>query len=116
MSDNADLLDMDTLDDLRTMLDDGLEELLEEYLLDSARTLEALQEAAQRGDRAELVDLAHSLKGSSGNLGIQAVYRLSEQLEQDARSGALDDPAGRVEALAQVYQQTREALASLRHS
>lgn len=113
MTDSAKLLDMDTLNDLRTMLDDGLDELLQEYLKDSRRLLQELEEVAGLGDQERLSSLAHALKGSSGNLGVSQVYRLSEALEQDARAGRLDDAPARVSELQQVYQRSCEALEPL---
>jgi len=115
MTDSPNLLDMDTLNDLRTMLDDGLDELLQEYLNDSQRLLGELVEAAAQGDMERLTSLAHALKGSSGNLGVSLVYRVSEALEQDARAGRLDDAPARVNELQQVYQRSCEALKSLIH-
>lgn len=113
MTENAELLDMDTLNDLRTMLDDGLDELLEEYLHDSAKTLAALRQAAEQDDRETLASLSHSLKGSSGNLGVYGVFRICEQLEQDARAGELEDPVSRVEAVEALYERTGQALRAM---
>jgi HPt (histidine-containing phosphotransfer) domain-containing protein len=115
MTENKDLLDMDTLNDLRTMLDDGLDELLQEYLSDSQQLVQELIVAAGQGDTEKLISLAHALKGSSGNLGVSHVYHISQALEQDARDGRLEDAPARVSELQQEYQRACDALKPLIH-
>lgn len=113
MSDIPELLDHNTLDNLRSLLDDGLDEVLEEYLKDSENTVEALGAAAEKQDNDALVMLAHTLKGSSGSVGANRLYRICEALEKDGRAGTLTDPVARVELVRQEHRQTTEALSSL---
>lgn len=107
------VLDMDSLNELRSLLDDGLDELLQEYLDDSQRLLGELESAAEAGDREALITHSHALKGSSGNLGVAAVYRRSEALERDLREGEVADVMERVSVLKQDYRRACEALAEI---
>ena len=77
-------LDLGTLNELREMLEEGLDELLDEYLKDAPSQLSKLGDVIEAGDVQAISEVAHSLKGSSGNLGIRAVYSLCQQLEQEA--------------------------------
>jgi len=106
----AEHLDIATLDKLRSLLQEGLDEVIEEFLRDSREQMEQMKQAAERGDREALVTLAHTLKGSSGNLGVYRLYRQCEDIEKDGRNDELDDSIARVEVLQQVYRDAVDAL------
>lgn len=64
-------LDPKTLDELREVMGDDLLELIDAYLSDTQRRLQELDQAV--GDAPEvLVTVAHTLKGSSANVGATA--------------------------------------------
>lgn len=61
---------------------DLLVELIDLYLDDASAKLDAMREAIPRGDETLLKRVAHSLRGSSGNLGARRMATLCEELEQ----------------------------------
>lgn len=65
--------------------------LLEEFLIDYERTLTMIDSKIEQGDFEELAQLAHSIKGASGNLRINAVYELTAELENCAKKGLIDE-------------------------
>jgi HPt (histidine-containing phosphotransfer) domain-containing protein len=106
-------LNMATIEELRAILGDGFAELVEEYLKDSPRQIRQLRRAAEEGDMAQLVRAAHTLKGSSGNIGVQAVYLAAEEIERLARAGAPVEASAEVDALLTTLQHSHQALKSL---
>ena len=114
MSDSADSLDLATLNELKEMLEEGLEELLDVYLDDTPRQLALLRTAVDGNDIPTIDSIAHILKGSSGNLGISGVYQRCAALEQEAKSGAVADAAGSLYAIEGEFALAKLALAAFR--
>ena len=80
-------IDLMVLAELGEILEEGLNELLEEYLLDIPEQLQLLHAAIERNDVNAVTSISHSVKGSSGNLGITGLAQLCSNLEVEARSG-----------------------------
>ena len=74
-------LDLDALSALREVMEDAYPQLLDTYLDDSEQRLQSLREADKA---AQLVDVAHSLKGSSSNMGALKLVALCGELEKNA--------------------------------
>src|SRR6185503_2604530 len=82
ITDSIDLEVLRSFDDPEAPIEDSLMiELIDLYLVETSRLLESLREAIQGSDIDFITLKAHSLKGSSGNLGITAMASLSERLE-----------------------------------
>ncbi len=103
-------LNAETVNELREILEEGLDELFEEYLADTPKQLEQMRGAAEGGDAAALTSIAHTLKGSSGNLGVAVVYELCRQLEERARAADTGDAAERVAAIESAFAEARTAI------
>lgn len=76
---------------------DLIVELIDLYLRDAPQRIEAMRTAAARTDGTLLRRAAHTLKGSSGSVGIRQVAEICKMLEQLECS----DSAARVEVLLQ---------------
>ncbi|MGI6664216.1 MAG: Hpt domain-containing protein [Christensenellaceae bacterium] len=50
-------------------------------------SLDTLKEAYAAGDMAKAADVAHGIKGMTGNLSLSAVYQESTQLNEDFKNG-----------------------------
>jgi CheY-like chemotaxis protein/HPt (histidine-containing phosphotransfer) domain-containing protein len=105
-----DTLDTATLVDLEDIMGDELVTLVDAYLRDGETRMRNLQEAAARGDSAEVGKLAHSLKSSSANLGAMPLSTRARQVEEAARSGTLANPLDSVAALEKLYANAATAL------
>jgi len=105
-----DTLDTATLVDLEDIMGDELVTLVDAYLRDGETRMRNLQEAAARGDSAEVGKLAHSLKSSSANLGAMPLSTRARQVEEAARSGTLANPMDSVAALERLYANAATAL------
>jgi HPt (histidine-containing phosphotransfer) domain-containing protein len=112
MSNNDTPLDISTLVELRTMLEEGLDELLVEYLVDTRLQLTKLHTAVASGDNAAIVSISHTLKGSSGNLGVSNVYHLCQALEREAHSGSVLDAQASLHAIEAAFERAQQELAA----
>ena len=68
---------------------DFLPELVGTFLRDASQTLQSMREAARQANTAALRKLAHTLKGSAGNVGASQIASICRQLE----SGSPEEPA-----------------------
>ena len=87
----AQVLDGKRLDELRTLLTDGKAEVLarviDVYLLESPKLVQALKQAVGAADARQIERCAHSLKSCSANVGATMLSRYCEELEASARRG-----------------------------
>ncbi|SCY27462.1 ATP-binding protein [Thiohalorhabdus denitrificans] len=88
-----------------------LADLIQGFLRDSEDLLERMEKAAEECRLEELQGCAHSLKGSAGNLGVEAVANVCERLQ---RASATDLAAGGIahelEGLRDLLARARPAL------
>ena len=87
----------------------GDEELLEELLTlfrdSSASDLKQLQTAVDGYDTAGVVSAAHSIKGASASLGIEAIRHIAMVIEADGRKDSLAAAQQNLAALAELLEQ-----------
>ena len=91
--DSADrrMLDRTILEELREVMDDGFETLVQTFLAHSPELMDSLQKASLAGDVDAMVAPAHSLKSSSANMGAMRLSALARDLEMAAREGRRDE-------------------------
>ena len=85
---------------------DVLVEILTVFVTDVPRRIDQLKASWREGKAADVQRAAHSLKGSSGNIGADALYEVCRQIDErtkggdlriDELIGALDREYGQVE-------------------
>ncbi len=113
MSDSA-VIDPRAIENLRALNPDDGDEFLREitaiFLEDTPARLAELDESMASGDVGKFTRAAHSIKGSSANLGAIALRLAAEKLEIESRTNGL----GQVEPLlAQVRAEFARADAAL---
>lgn len=105
-------LDPQVLSGLQEVMEGEYPKLLDTFLDDSQKRVEALRKA--RDDAKALGQIAHSFKGSSGNLGAVRLAQLCQRLESESVGaasdlGALVDQIDREFALVRpMYELERE--------
>ncbi len=108
-----DPLDRSVLAGLRGLQEEGepdiLGELIELFLTDVPPQLIALREAAQSGDARSVERIAHTLKGSCGNMGAVRMGAICAELEEMGRSGNLTTASGLVSRLEEELGRVRAA-------
>ncbi|MGO9876847.1 MAG: response regulator [Acidimicrobiia bacterium] len=85
--------------------------LVNEYLNDGTQLLATLREALAEGDPHILERTAHTLKGSSANLGAVRLAEICGRLEALGRAGALGTAPRLVDDADAAFAQVRAALA-----
>ncbi|MDL1968900.1 MAG: Hpt domain-containing protein, partial [Deltaproteobacteria bacterium] len=62
--------------------------ILTGFLKNNKESANKIRDAFDRKDRESLVQIAHSLKGSAGNIGADRLYKAAHELEAAGRDGA----------------------------
>jgi len=110
----GDVLDADTIQQLIDLDDGGLgllQEMYEIFRDDTPSRIEALEVAVRAGQREEMGDIAHAIKGASATIGASQVRALSLALETAGRKGDSGaEPAVLVSDLKLAFQQALKAL------
>jgi HPt (histidine-containing phosphotransfer) domain-containing protein len=82
-------IDKNALVELRDLMGDEFGSLIRAYLKDCRQQIDALQNALQGSDADAFVHSAHSVKGSSGNMGALLLGGLCLQAEMAGKNGHL---------------------------
>jgi histidine phosphotransfer protein HptB len=87
-------IDLDAIDNLRDLNpgDGGefLREIVNIYLEDTPKRLDDMKLALAKGDLAGFTRAAHTIKGSSANVGAQVLKSVAERLEYQSRKEGLN--------------------------
>ena len=110
----APAIDPGVLEDLMDVMGTDFNSLVKVYLEDTPRTLKDLARAASAGNINGLIEPAHSLKSTSGNLGALTLAERAKDLEHDAREGRAPDVVKRVNEMIQLYRQAAAELNKVR--
>lgn len=104
------VIDHEVLDDLRSMLGDEVDRLVDVFLDDTPRLLNALENAVDGPDYDALREAAHSLKSSSANLGAMSLSAAAKRIEAGARARDLERPAVAVALVSNEFARARRML------
>jgi CheY-like chemotaxis protein len=106
-----DPLDQSVLAGLRELQEEGepdiLKEVVELFLTDVPPQLAALRGAVEAGDAHSVEQIAHTLKGSCGNMGAKRIEALCTELEEIGRSGDLRAAPARISRLEEEFRRVR---------
>lgn len=110
----AEVLDMSVLEELMSFADDGDPELLVDlvhmFLEDGPSKVKAVIQGLELGDFDKAERAAHSLKGSSGNLGARRLQDVCEKLQNSTRHHQLSESQQLVPELSSSYAEAEVAL------
>lgn len=100
---------------LRTLVAEeaDLAELFDTFLQQAAELTRTVADAVQNRSIEELRIAAHTLKGSSANLGAKGLSAAAAELEKLARAGQIDAAAPWVAKLENQLQRVRDELAAI---
>ncbi len=111
------IIDPQAIENLRQLNpDDGdafLREIAEIFVSDTPKRLAELDETLAAGDTVAFVRAAHSIKGSSSNLGALGLRHAAETLEVHAKKDGLGDVAGLIAAVRSEFAKAEAELARL---
>ena len=108
MSENPeDHFDMESLEDLKDIMEDDFQMLLDTFIADSEAKVEEIGNSILAGDAEALRQVAHSIKGSSGNVCAIALSEFARQLEAMGKDGELSGAPGVFEALKMEFNASK---------
>jgi len=85
--------------------EDEFLELVELYIETCSADLAKLESAVQRSNIQEVVELSHSIKGSSGNLGFMKVFDMAKEIEEKARDNVIEGAVSSVQSIKEIVKQ-----------
>lgn len=109
------IIDENEVKELKEFVKHRFTEIAETYLRCADDYVETILAAHEKGDAVGIVDAAHPLKSSSGNLGLKALSELARSLE-DAGSEIVAgekefaELSSMIEKLPSVHEESSEAL------
>ena len=112
-----DVLDPDVVEGLRQLTPPGEPDVLAEifnlFLDEVPKRIDALRSAVISGDAVKVQRTAHSLKGSSGNIGARAMHEVCRQLDERAKGGDLNTLQPLVDTLVTEYRKVETEIRRL---
>ena len=106
----ASLIDLETFNNLKELMEDEFSGLIESYLEDVPKLMEDILSSSREADLKVLVRAAHTLKSSSSNLGATALANKSQEIEELAKGNKLADATALIPALESLLQMTMDEL------
>ena len=109
------ILEAETLTALQALSDDDddlLQELVDIYLAEAPALIRAIRAASAEGDAEGLERAAHSLKGSSANMGALRLASKALALEELGRAGSIDGASELAAELDALFEEASGALTS----
>ena len=94
---------MDTLVELRSLMGDSLDDVLQTYVDYIPGQIEELNQAVLKDDAESVFNLAHKMKSSSSSIGALGIAHIAEQIELIGRSGSTEGAAELLEQLKGMY-------------
>jgi HPt (histidine-containing phosphotransfer) domain-containing protein len=115
----GEVVDLAVLVSFEELQEDGgadlVVELVELYLQDAPVKINAIRQAVAQDDRDSLTRAAHSLKGSSGTLGVRQLASVCEELEYLPGDPLTSDATALVDRLQGEFVRVQEVLTSELH-
>lgn len=108
----ADHVDTDSLAELKDIMEDEFDILIDTFVADSEAKIASLEEIIAEADAEELRKVAHSLKGSSSNVCAAQFSELARQLEHMGKEGSTN---GAAEIFASLKQEFSAVVDTLRN-
>lgn len=111
------VIDPQTIANLRSLNPGDQDEFLREiagiFCEDTPLRIAELDQSLAGGDLPRFTRAAHSIKGSSANLGAMALRAVAEKLEHQSRTAGLADAGPLVEQIKVEFERARTALNTL---
>lgn len=106
-------LDEEALAELRDVMDEEFELLIQTYLKDSSERIANLKTALKEGEADSFAKTAHSFKGSCINIGAPRLGELCQQAEKAGQGERLSDAGPVLDAIEAEFQQVTDGLHAL---
>jgi HPt (histidine-containing phosphotransfer) domain-containing protein len=111
------VIDLKAIAELRALNPDDGDEFLREivgiFLADTPERITELEESLATGDVAKFTRAAHSIKGSSSNLGAAALRAVAEALEHRTRTQGLTGAEAFIPQVRAEFARTQAELSAI---
>jgi HPt (histidine-containing phosphotransfer) domain-containing protein len=111
------VIDPQAIENLRALNpgdnDEFLREIAQIFLEDTPLRIKELDESLAAGDVPKFTRAAHSIKGSSSNLGAVALRAAAEKLEHHSRSSGLGDVGAMLDGVKHEFSRAQAELEKL---
>ena len=105
-------IDTDNLDMLKEIIGDELKDVLNIFLESTPDSILQLQEAIESNTIEKVQSVAHTIKGSSANVGAIQLSALTAQIEQQAKANDSSQFAGLLSQVLTENKAVEDALKS----
>jgi len=107
------LINKKTLHHLRllgAMSESFLDNVIHGFFLEGEQLLEGMHKALQQHEFVQFKELAHALKGSSGNLGAEALFQICREISQYNQSDLQASAESMLNKARHSFNETRQAM------
>jgi len=108
--DSIPLLNLTIIDELKDIVEDSIYEIYHEYDITVSDVLSQLPASINENNTDQLIQLSHTIKGSSGSIGLDRMKVISETIEHGLRNKEDIDINTLVSQLIITFNKTIEAL------
>ena len=106
-------LDESALAELKDVMEDDFDTLVQTFRADSRSRIETLRAALGAEDCGQLAKTAHSFKGSCINMGAPKLSDYCSELERAGKAGDLSAAAGRLDSVEREFSEVDRCLQQL---
>ena len=85
-------------------------DILEIFMADIPRQIEALRGFLEAGNAAESERHAHTIKGASANVGAEALQALASEMEKAGKAGDIESMKAHLDELSTTFQALKQAI------
>lgn len=101
------IIDTETIIHLKQVLKkDAFSSLIDIYIADTQTHVLNLKQSINENNATESHRLAHTIRGSSANIGARALQEICEKIEQFCKQGNLQDAKNHIDRIETITQQT----------
>ena len=79
-------------------------EMLAIFIESGSEDIEKLENAIKEGSSEKAHQASHSLKGSSGNMGLDALFKLAKAVDDKVRDGVMDGIESMLKEIRQEHE------------
>ena len=103
---DAQILNKNTINSLQEILEDGIFDIMSDYKTQTENFIIELKVAQENNDIEKIIHIAHTIKGSSGSLGLEKILGLTHNLETTLREGKDIDLPKTISEICDAFDQT----------
>ena len=111
MSNNS--IDFDTLNELKEIMEDEFNVLVSIFISDGKNQIDNLRLSIDSSNTEDVKRIAHTLKGTSSNLGVSHLSELCKTLEHNAADNKLEDANELWQKILSEYEEVKATLEKL---